>query len=74
MAIINVWHEDFVHEHLFMQLVSDIAHAMGIRIRVRSKSFESRRRLLRSKLFGFARHMEDGGVHDGETSAVDWLI
>ena len=49
-TILNVWYEDIVEEHLYDQLVAEVARAMGVRLRVRSDSFDSRRRLLRMKL------------------------
>lgn len=50
MTIINVWYEDLVTPHLFEQLVADIFHAMGKRLRIRSASFSVRRALLMQKL------------------------
>lgn len=60
MTIINVWYEDLVQEHLFKQLVADLARAMGVRIRIRSESFESRQRLLRMRLLQSIRGCGDG--------------
>ncbi|OUP07312.1 hypothetical protein B5F33_09105 [Collinsella sp. An2] len=50
MTILNVWYDDLVQEHLFQQLVDDIARATGRRIRVRSDAFATRQQLLRQKL------------------------
>lgn len=49
-TILNVWYEDLVQHNLFDQLIEDVAHAMGVRLRIRSKSFDSRRWLLRERL------------------------
>lgn len=49
-TILNVWYEDVVEEHLYDQLIVDVAHAMGKRVRVRSERFGPRRALLRMKL------------------------
>lgn len=49
-TILNVWYEDLAEEHLFDQLIQDLAKAMGIRIRIRSEAFAARRALLRAKL------------------------
>lgn len=49
-TILNVWYEDLVSEHLFEQLVADVARAMGVRLRIRGKDFASRRAWLRAKL------------------------
>lgn len=48
--ILNVWYEDIVDEHLYNQLVADVARAMGVRLRIRSNSFDARRNLLRMQL------------------------
>lgn len=42
-TILNVWYEDIVEEHLYNQLVADVARAMGIRLRIRSGGFDARR-------------------------------
>ena len=60
MTIINVWYEDLVQEHLFNQLVVDVSHAMGLRLRIRSKSFDARQRILRLKLLQTVRGIEAG--------------
>lgn len=49
-TILNVWYEDLVEEHLYDQLVHDVARVLGVRLRIRSASFETRRALLRMKL------------------------
>lgn len=49
-TILNVWYEDIVEEHLYNQLVADVACAMGIRLRIRSGSFDARRNVLRMQL------------------------
>lgn len=49
-TILNVWHEDLLQENLFGQLVSDLARAMGVRLRIRSAGFEARCNLLRQRL------------------------
>lgn len=49
-TILNVWYEDIVKEHLYNQLVADVARAMGIRLRIRSGSFDARRNVLRMQL------------------------
>ena len=49
-TILNVWYEDIVEEHLYNQLVADVARAMGIRLRIRSGSFDARRNVLRMQL------------------------
>lgn len=50
VTILNVWYEDLADSHLFDQLVSDIASALGKRIRSRSNKFNQRQRLLRQRL------------------------
>lgn len=45
-----VWYEDIVEEHLYDQLVADVARAMGIRLRIRSGGFDARRNVLRMQL------------------------
>lgn len=58
-TILNVWYEDLVEEHLYDQLVSDVARSLGVRLRIRSSSFETRRALLRMKLIpAFKRYIE----------------
>lgn len=49
-TILNVWYEDIVEEHLYNQLVVDVARAMGIRLRIRSSGFDARRNVLRMQL------------------------
>lgn len=49
-TILNVWYEDIVEEHLYNQLVADVARAMGIRLRIRSGGFDARRNVLRVQL------------------------
>ena len=49
-TILNVWYEDIVEEHLYNQLVADVARAMGIRLRIRSGGFDARRNVLRMQL------------------------
>lgn len=49
-TILNVWYEDIVEEHLYNQLIADVARAMGIRLRIRSSGFDARRNLLRMQL------------------------
>ena len=50
IKIINVWYEDLVDGHLFGQLVQDVAHAMKVRLRIRSEDFAGRQRVLRHRL------------------------
>lgn len=46
-TILNVWHEDLARPGLFDELVRDIGHVMGKRIRLRSRSFLERQQGLR---------------------------
>lgn len=49
-TVINVWYEDVVVAALYQELVRDIASALGVRLRIRDKGFEARRRILLSRL------------------------
>lgn len=49
-TIINVWYEDLVEEHLYDQLIADVARALGVRVRIRSDRFDVRRAMLRMRL------------------------
>lgn len=55
VSILNVWYEDLADSLLFRQLQNDIAHAMGVRLRIRSEGFERRQGLLRAKVLPIAR-------------------
>lgn len=59
-AIINVWYEDIVEEHLFERLVQSIFRALGRRYRVRSDAFAVRQRLLRMRLLPRFRQLQGG--------------
>lgn len=50
VSILNVWYEDLTNDHLFAQLVRDVAGALGIRLRIRSRGFDQRQKLLRLRL------------------------
>lgn len=60
-TIINVWYEDLVEEHLFDQLVADVARALGVRVRIRSDRFDIRRALLRMRLIPAFKKYGGGG-------------
>lgn len=49
MTILNVWYEDLISDFLFNRLVSDLARAMGVRLRIRTDAFKPRQ-LLRAWL------------------------
>ncbi len=51
-TILNVWYGDIVEEHLYNQLVADVARAMGIRLRIRSGGFDARRNVLLNRRRG----------------------
>lgn len=61
MTIINVWYEDLSDPILFKALVRDIAHVLGVRIRIRDKGFSTRHSLLRMKLLP---HLKTYGARD----------
>lgn len=61
-AIINVWYEDIVEDHLFEQLVQSIFRALGRRYRVRSDAFAARQRLLRMRLLPRFRRLQGDGA------------
>lgn len=51
MTIPNVWYEDLISDLLFNRLVSDLARAMGVRLRIRIDVFKPRQLALRAQLF-----------------------
>lgn len=55
VSVLNVWYEDLVDPLLFRQLQNDIAHAMGVRLRIRSEGFERRQSLLRAEVLPIAK-------------------
>lgn len=61
-AIINVWYEDIVEDHLYEQLVQSIFRALGRRYRVRSDAFAARQRLLRMRLLPRFRRLQGDGA------------
>lgn len=61
-AIINVWYEDIVEDHLYEQLVQSIFRALGRRYRVRSDAFAARQRLLRMRLLSRFRRLQGDGA------------
>lgn len=50
ITILNVWYEDLVSDLLFDRLITDLVHAMGIRLRIRDEAFALRQQLLRARL------------------------
>ncbi len=50
VAVLNVWYEDLADANLFDQLVHDVCNALGVRLRIRSKTFDHRQALLRRRL------------------------
>lgn len=50
VKVLNVWYEDLFDDHLFQQLMKDVSDALGVRLRIRSDSFEQRQKLLRMRL------------------------
>ncbi len=50
MTILNVWYEDLISDFLFNRLVSDLARAMGVRLRIRTDAFKPRQLALRAQL------------------------
>ena len=50
VTVLNVWYEDLVNDHLFNQFVDDLFRTLGIRKRIRAKGFETRQKLLRTRL------------------------
>lgn len=50
MTILNVWYEDLSNEHLFNQLTDDLFRALGRRRRIRANGFETKQKLLRTRL------------------------
>ena len=50
VTVLNVWYEDLTDDHLFEQLVHDVARTMGVRLRIRAQGFASRQKLLRLRL------------------------
>lgn len=61
-TMLNVWYEDLVEEHLFDRLIKELACAMGVRIRIRSASFEEERRVLRARLLPSVMKFSGTGV------------
>lgn len=55
VTILNVWYEDLVDPQLFEQLVRDVVHALGVRLRIRSAGFRQRQDLLRHRLLPAVR-------------------
>lgn len=52
-TILNVWYEDLVSDVLFDQLVTDVAHALGVRVRIRSRAHAADQRILRMRLLPY---------------------
>lgn len=50
MTTINVWYQDLVELHHFERLASDLAAALGVRLRIRARDFAQRRAVLRAQL------------------------
>lgn len=58
IAILNVWYEDILHQHLFDQLVRSFERVSGTRIRIRDASFRQRQLLLRARLLPRIQYLD----------------
>ena len=50
VTVLNVWYEDLASDHLFQQLVQDVANSLSMRLRIRSRQFTQSQKLLRMRL------------------------
>lgn len=59
VTIINAWYEDLTQDHLFDQLLHDIARALGVRLRIRARGFATKQRSLRVRLLPAVQRFGD---------------
>lgn len=57
----NIWYEDLAQEHLCDRLMRDIARALQKRLRMRSRTYEARRRVLHASLLPSMQRFEHVG-------------
>ena len=61
ITVLNIWYEDLAQEHLCEKLMLNIAHSLGKRIRLRSATYEARRRVLYATLMPSIQRYEQLG-------------
>lgn len=61
ITVLNIWYEDLAQEHLCEKLMHNIAHSLGKRIRLRSATYEARRRVLYATLMPSIQRYEQLG-------------